>query len=341
MWRKPKVFMPNTSALSLCLAVLFLFPLLLHAESPPAENVLQSGEGYRPPIVHVTKTSRLAFHPTLGGTKVIALGARSNEVNDILIVSNDMVVFDQTVNVPKHGAKTISLFGGAVGRKTTSFEIVGRPSKGSLQALNTAGGLVTYVPDAGFVGEDSFTFRIRDGLKNSKTATVKMRVGIGASVNQPTVVLAGNRSLDAFTREIEAEGVVFALAQSERQRDFFEDLRAKNLDSAAEATQAREFQAAQAERQKDFSADRAEKIRDNEEEKAADEDRPAGFSNRDFGFVLKRSQFVLDQLAEKNAFLAKLNDKTLTSEERIAELNKFFAKQREEAVDFLKDFDDN
>lgn len=198
----------------------FFFPLLLHAENPPAESGVKPSGGYRPPIVHVTKTSRLAFHPTLGGSKVIALGARKNAANDILIVGADMVAFDQTVNVPKQGAKTISLFGGAVGGKKTTFEIVSRPAKGALQAINAAGGLVTYVPDSGFVGEDSFTFRIRDGLNHSKTATVKMRVGIGASVNQPTVVLAGGRSVDPFTKEIEAEGVTFALAQAKRQRDF-------------------------------------------------------------------------------------------------------------------------
>lgn len=339
---KPKVFTQSILALSLSLALSAPAFATVTVETIPRESAPaeQSQNPYQKPTVSVTQTSQLAFHPSLGGQKVIALGARADEANQNLQLNNGMVAFDQKVNVAKGSAKTISLFGGAVTGKTTSFEIVEGPRNGSLQALNAAGGLVTYVPDAGFVGEDSFTFRTRDGLKNSNVATVKARVGVGASVNEPAVMLAGDRSLDEFTLELEEDGVEFARKQAERQRDFFTDLRAKDLSADETGRRAREFQKEQAERQRKFSEDRAEKIRKNEEKKAKDADRPEGFQNRDFGFVLKRNQFILNQQEEKNKFIEKLNNRNLSADERIRELNEFFAKQRAEVLEFLEDSSD-
>ena len=76
-----------------------------------------------------------------------------------------------------------------------SFSIVQQPSDGSLGPLgpqsctpgspNTDRVAVTYTPDPGFTGQDSFSFRANDGEDNSNTATVSVTVQ-GAGNQPPT-----------------------------------------------------------------------------------------------------------------------------------------------------------
>ena len=54
------------------------------------------------------------------------------------------------------------------------LETVGEPDHGSLGAVG--GGTVTYTPDAGYVGADSFTYRASDGDLQASAATVTLAV---------------------------------------------------------------------------------------------------------------------------------------------------------------------
>jgi len=56
------------------------------------------------------------------------------------------------------------------------FSIVSQPLNGALGVLNAATGQVTYVPNDGFTGKDSFTFVASDGLNVSAPATVTINV---------------------------------------------------------------------------------------------------------------------------------------------------------------------
>ena len=53
---------------------------------------------------------------------------------------------------------------------TLTLSIVDDPSKGTLGAIS--GGAVTYTPDAGEFGADSFTYKANDGDGDSAPATV-------------------------------------------------------------------------------------------------------------------------------------------------------------------------
>ncbi len=54
-----------------------------------------------------------------------------------------------------------------------SIAQVSSPASGS---ASTSGGAITYTPNAGFVGADSFTYTIRDGFGQLATATVTVAV---------------------------------------------------------------------------------------------------------------------------------------------------------------------
>lgn len=54
-----------------------------------------------------------------------------------------------------------------------SYEIVEQPKHGSLSGVNNDR---YYTPQAGFTGEDQFSWRVHDGLQHSTTATVRIRV---------------------------------------------------------------------------------------------------------------------------------------------------------------------
>ena len=62
---------------------------------------------------------------------------------------------------------------------TLTYEIVTDPLNGSLANLNINTGVVTYTPNEGFTGNDSFTFRVSDGEEFSNTQTVSVSVALG------------------------------------------------------------------------------------------------------------------------------------------------------------------
>ena len=61
-----------------------------------------------------------------------------------------------------------------------TLSIVDGPSKGSLGAIS--GDEVTYTPDAGEFGDDSFTYRASDGTAHSAPATVSITISRAAEL---------------------------------------------------------------------------------------------------------------------------------------------------------------
>lgn len=51
-----------------------------------------------------------------------------------------------------------------------------RTSNGTLSTVYEPGGIVTYTPNPGFIGEDQFTYSVNDGTTDSNNATVKISV---------------------------------------------------------------------------------------------------------------------------------------------------------------------
>jgi large repetitive protein len=60
--------------------------------------------------------------------------------------------------------------------------------------LDKDSGSVTYTPDGGYTGSDSFTFTASDGISTSNTAKVSITVNSITPINTPPVVTAQNVS---------------------------------------------------------------------------------------------------------------------------------------------------
>jgi hypothetical protein len=81
---------------------------------------------------------------------------------------------DQTVLVCPNIDKPITLTGSDDCNDPLTFSVVNGPLHGTL--LGTAPNL-TYRPNNGYTGPDSFTFKVNDGLRDSTVATVSITVG--------------------------------------------------------------------------------------------------------------------------------------------------------------------
>ncbi len=73
-----------------------------------------------------------------------------------------------------------------------TLSIVDGPSKGSLDGMN--GGAVTYTPDAGESGADSFTYRASDGTAQSAPATVSITHHAAAELRRRLAHHRGRRA---------------------------------------------------------------------------------------------------------------------------------------------------
>jgi hypothetical protein len=54
--------------------------------------------------------------------------------------------------------------------------VVGGPKNGSISAYNTSLDAFSYTPNVGFIGEDSFTFTMSDGVNTSDEKTIRITV---------------------------------------------------------------------------------------------------------------------------------------------------------------------
>lgn len=82
----------------------------------------------------------------------------------------------QTVTTHAGTPVAIALTGGDVDGDPLSFSVASAPLHGTLSGVAPA---LTYTPDPGFAGEDSFTFTASDGVASSPAATVAINVAGG------------------------------------------------------------------------------------------------------------------------------------------------------------------
>lgn len=68
------------------------------------------------------------------------------------------------------------------------YSIVSNPTNGTLSSFNSATGQVKYMPNSGFSGSDSFTFRANDGSEDSNVAIVSITVNPIIPLNNPPVI---------------------------------------------------------------------------------------------------------------------------------------------------------
>jgi hypothetical protein len=74
-----------------------------------------------------------------------------------------------------------------------NFAIGTLPAHGTLSTHDTSSGLVTYTPNAGYKGADSFTFAVDNGYNFSALATVTLNIAVGKpTANAVTAAVAHN-----------------------------------------------------------------------------------------------------------------------------------------------------
>jgi hypothetical protein len=78
---------------------------------------------------------------------------------------------------------------------------VTQPANGTTQ--RNANNTVTYTPNAGFTGSDTFTYTANDGQANSNVATVTVTVAGGGGGNPQTVVLKFQANPGGLTLEVD------------------------------------------------------------------------------------------------------------------------------------------
>jgi hypothetical protein len=147
-------------------------------------SVLAVGQ---PPNGLVTFTNRLVtFQPVqdFNGTNSFSYivsdgrgGSATSTVSIVVLPVNDPPVgTDQFVNGPGDEAAVFRLQAHDAETDPLTFEIVTPPVKGRISALVPDTGEVTYVPAHGFVGSDTFTYRVSDGVATSSVTRVTITV---------------------------------------------------------------------------------------------------------------------------------------------------------------------
>ena len=97
-----------------------------------------------------------------------------------------------TASTPYGTPRTLTLACSDPNRDPISRSIVMSPANGTLGAIDQDAGTVTYTPNPGFSGTDSFTFRASDGTESSEAATISLTVGgppADAGTTPPSLVL--------------------------------------------------------------------------------------------------------------------------------------------------------
>ena len=83
------------------------------------------------------------------------------------------VAYEQSVNIIKDGNGYSIILNGSDNDNPITYTIVTQPMHGTL--TGTAPNLI-YIPNVGYEGEDSFTFKVSDGSHESTTATIHLNV---------------------------------------------------------------------------------------------------------------------------------------------------------------------
>ena len=172
---------------------------------------------------HSQATVTLTPDPNFQGSIEMLVGVRDQTVHDPSGLDGrgnfDADLMTLTVNATNHQptansqaittgqdeTRSIQLIGNdgdANQDQTLTFEIVSQPASGTINNFDAASGTLEYVPQTGFTGSDSFTFRVIDdggtdngGIDTSDPATVNISVG---TISAPTAVELSSDSDDGL-----------------------------------------------------------------------------------------------------------------------------------------------
>jgi hypothetical protein len=173
------------------------FALTWHATDADGDTLTWS---VATPAAHGTATASgtgasqaIAYTPTANynGADSFAIqvsdgvgGAATTTVSVTIQPVNDApVAVAQSVSTSMNTAKAITLSGSDPEGSNLTYAVATQPAYGTLSGT---GATRTYTPNTGYLGADSFTFRVNDGALDSAPATVSILVG-GISATGGTV----------------------------------------------------------------------------------------------------------------------------------------------------------
>ena len=102
------------------------------------------------------------------------------------------VAENQSAKTTEDTSVTLTLTGSDADGDTLSYAIKTQPEHGTLSAVNAVTGIVTYTPEANYVGKDSFGFTVSDKDATSVVATVSLEI---SAVNDAPVAQAQTLSV--------------------------------------------------------------------------------------------------------------------------------------------------
>lgn len=155
----------------------------------------------------VTDSTGKALNTELVVTATSSTNDTSEFSASYTVTNQAPVATAQSASTNQDTAKALTLAGTDANGNTITFATTGctDPSKGLLSGLNATTGAITYTPNAGQTGSDSFGFKVNDGTADSSCATVSM-------------------TIDAFTRTVTFSSASQSGAESAGTLTFTADL---------------------------------------------------------------------------------------------------------------------
>jgi N-acetylneuraminic acid mutarotase len=131
--------------------------------------------------------------------------AESNIATVSLTVTNNApVALSTVVTTSKGRAVQMTLMGLDADNDALTFQVMSVPSRGTLSGTAP---VLTYTPDTGYAGNDTFTFRVNDGTTDSRTVAVTLRVLNLAPVAYPgAITVATGRNVPVTLDATDADG---------------------------------------------------------------------------------------------------------------------------------------
>jgi hypothetical protein len=162
--------------------------------------------GQNSPRLDYTSTSALSLNggtifdtvtnPNAANLTLPAPGAAGSlgANKDIVIAATPPTANPQSAVAGENTAKNLTLTGSAPNSDAFTFQIASNPSHGTLTGLNANTGVVTYTPNNGYTGPDSFTFTVTDTTTSavSSAATVSLTVVPPPTANAQNVSVRQN-----------------------------------------------------------------------------------------------------------------------------------------------------
>jgi PKD repeat protein len=118
----------------------------------------------------------------------------------VLPVNDAPAADDVTVDAWVDRSVNVVLSASDIENDALTFALVTDPTHGTVSDLDPTGGTLLYTPDAGYVGNDSFTYVANDGLADSNVATVTVEMAeiriVSVSTGKPYSL--GTAEVDAL-----------------------------------------------------------------------------------------------------------------------------------------------